>query len=92
MYPHHNYYHGRAEADPTGWLEYFVAALARVFTTVQEAASRAAGEGLPIEPGELRRLDSRARRVLALFARTERITSAGVANEWASPSARPATC
>src|SRR6185295_14546634 len=73
------YYYGRAEADLTPWIEYFVATLRRVFTFAREAALRAAGKGLPAEPEELRRLDQRARAVLALFARTEQITSTDVA-------------
>jgi Fic family protein len=79
IHPHHNYPEGRAEADLTPWLEYFVPTMARVFTLAREEALRAAGSGFPGEPIELRRLDARARAVLALFARTERITSADVA-------------
>jgi Fic family protein len=79
VHPHHNYYEGRAEADLTPWLEYFMATLARVFTLAREEALRAAGSGVPSEPKELRRLDARARAVLALFARVDQITSADVA-------------
>ena len=78
-HPHHNYYEGRADADLTGWLAYFVKTVAQVFNEVKEEALRAAREGAPIEPEELRRLDPRARTVLSLFARQDRITSAQVA-------------
>ncbi|MBI4551527.1 MAG: Fic family protein, partial [Candidatus Latescibacteria bacterium] len=78
-HPHHNYYEGRAHVDLTPWLEYFIAALAEVFTDAQQEALRLAGEGVPAEPEALRRLDRRARTVLALFSRAERITSADVA-------------
>ncbi len=78
-HPHHNYYEGRERADLTPWLEYFVAALSEVFTDSQQEALRLAREGIPAEPEALRRMDRRARTVLALFSRTERITSADVA-------------
>lgn len=78
---HHNYYEGRADADLTDWVEYFIRILAGVFTAAKEEAQHraGAGEGEQIEPEALRRLDTRARAVLSLFARTERITSADVA-------------
>lgn len=79
VHPHHNYYEGRAEADLTTWLEYFVKTLAGVFVTTKEEALRYATEGVPVEPEALRRLDHRARVVLSLFARVERITTADVA-------------
>jgi Fic family protein len=41
IHPHHNYYEGRAEADLTGWVEYFIRTLADVFTFAKkEAQSR----------------------------------------------------
>jgi len=79
VHPHHNYYEGRAEADLTGWVEYFIRILADVFTAAKEEAQRLGGEDEQIEPEALRRLDPRGRAVLSLFARTERITSADVA-------------
>jgi len=78
-HPHHNYYMGRAEADLTTWLEYFVTTLAAVFGAAQDETLRLAERGAPPEPEELRRLDSRARAVLALFASAELITAASVA-------------
>lgn len=81
-HPHHNYYAGRAEADLTGWLEYFVETLARVFTAAQGEAERYASQSdvrEHSEPEDLRRLDHRARAVLALFAGAATITSAQVA-------------
>ncbi len=76
---HHNYYFGRANADLTGWLEYFTQTLAAVFEAAKDEALRCAEEGIPAEPDELRKLDHRARVVLALFARQETITSRDVA-------------
>lgn len=77
---HHNYYEGRAAVDLSNWIEYFIQTLATVFKSVQEEAVRAAQEGLPAESDEMRQLDHRARVVLGLFARSDRITSAQVAH------------
>lgn len=81
-HPHHNYYAGRAEADLTGWVEYFTGTLVRVFAAAQEEAERYVDQRDVrelIEPEDLRRLDHRARAILALFAGAETITSAQVA-------------
>jgi Fic family protein len=75
---HHNYYEGRERADLTRWVEYFAGAVARVFTIAQDEAIRASERGVPAEPDSLRDLDARARRVLALFARTDSIRAADV--------------
>ncbi|HSK80272.1 MAG TPA: Fic family protein, partial [Thermoanaerobaculia bacterium] len=80
IHPHHNYYEGRDTADLTPWLAYFVDTLAVVFTSTKDEALRSAAETPPMEPEALRRLDPRARTVLALFTRTERITAGDVAN------------
>jgi len=79
VHPHHNYYDGRAEADLTLWLEYFVTSVATVFQAVKEEALRCAQKGIPVEPDLLRKLDRRARRVFALFTRQDRITTPEVA-------------
>jgi Fic family protein len=81
VHPHHNYYEGRAEAELTPWLDYFLRTLATVFAAAQKQALRySRGEdSFTLEPDLLRRLDPRARKVLALFARTERITAGDVA-------------
>lgn len=76
---HHNYYMGRANADLTGWLEYFISTLSSVFSAAKDEAVRCTENGTPAEPEELRKLDHRARMVIALFARQETITSSDVA-------------
>lgn len=76
---HHNYYMGRAKADLTDWLEYFVQTLSMVFESAKQEALRYTGAPIASEPDELRRLDHRARAVLALFSRQEQITSSDVA-------------
>ena len=75
---HHNYYMGRAEADLTNWVEYFVQTLATVFEAAKQEALKHAGASIITEPEELRRLNHRAKTVLARFARQEQITSAEV--------------
>jgi len=82
VHPHHNYYFGRRAADISSWVEYFIGTLAVVFTTARGEVLRCSGEGTATalaEPDALRRLDPRARTVLALFLRTDRITTADVA-------------
>jgi Fic family protein len=78
-HPHHNYYAGRADVDLTSWLEYFTPVLARVFVLAREEALHLAEQPLLAEPEAMQRLDSRSRRVLALFASTDRITAGQVA-------------
>lgn len=75
---HHNYYEGREHVDLTPWVEYFTGAVARVFSIAQEEAIRASERGVPLEPDPIRELDARARRVLALFAKTDAIRASDV--------------
>lgn len=75
VHPHHNYYEGRAAADLTVWIEYFLSILSGVFTEVKQSAERSAQEGKTVEPEHIRRLDRRARIVLSLFTGREKITS-----------------
>ena len=79
VHRHHNYYQGRAEADLTGWIEYFVKLLAKVFGEVKVETSKASRKDVHSEPEELRRLDHRARVVLALFVKKDRITAKEIA-------------
>jgi len=76
---HHNYYMGRADADLTGWLEYFVGTVSEVFEAAKQEALKHAETALVPEPDQFRRLDRRARLVLALFLHKEYITSGDVA-------------
>jgi Fic family protein len=79
VHPHHNYYEGRETADLTPWVEYFLATLGAVFATAKVEVLRITQDRLAAEPESLRRLDPRARAVLALFAQQERITTPEVA-------------
>lgn len=74
-HPHHNYYEGRANADLTGWLLYFLKGMAVVFENVADEVRRSHSEGELSEDILLRRLDRRARLVMGLFLRQEEITS-----------------
>jgi Fic family protein len=75
VHPHHNYYEGRETADLTPWLGYFLEVLATTFTITKEEVVRIGREASSDEPDVLRRLDARARAVLALFARQDRVTA-----------------
>jgi len=78
-HPHHNYYMGRAEADLTDWLTYFVASMAAVFRRVADEVRAQVEVVAPPEPPELRRLDRRARLVLGLFTHQETATTTDIA-------------
>jgi Fic family protein len=79
VHPHHNYYEGRSNTDLTPWVEYFIELLSSVFNVAREEAVSNSDKDLSQEPAALRRLDPRARRVLGLFLKKERIISADVA-------------
>ncbi|MEK7703738.1 MAG: Fic family protein, partial [Myxococcota bacterium] len=79
VHPHHNYYEGRAEADLTSWVDYFVATLAETFAVVRTEAKRLARGKTQAVPDPLRKLDHRARTVLGLFGEVERIGTGDVA-------------
>ncbi|MER2598357.1 MAG: Fic family protein [Caldilineales bacterium] len=76
---HPNYYEGRAEADLTGWLTYFVRTMAAVFSRVAAQVADQTSHGVESGTELPLSLDRRARAVLALFARQETVTSADVA-------------
>ncbi len=79
-HPHHNYYEGRADADLTPWLEYFIQTLAGVFAAAQQEALCYSARGVGGETKLLEGFDHRARVVLGLFAQAERITTRQVAD------------
>ncbi len=79
VHKHHNYYHGRAEADLTSWVEYFAKLFSAVFNQARDEAMRAGGEKMVVEPPELRQLDRRARTVIVLFAKKDRVSVKDIA-------------
>ncbi len=78
VHPHHNYYQGRAQADLTRWISYFTKTLASVFESAKEETLRYAKERISQAPEPLRKLDRRAKAILPLFLKTDRITNAAV--------------
>lgn len=69
-HPHHNYYEGRAQADITSWLVYFLDAMAAVFKVVaQEVRTQALAEQPENRASLLRQIDRRGRLVMGLFDR-----------------------
>lgn len=68
-HPHHNYYEGRASADLTGWLHYFLKGMAAIFEDVANEMRRSLSGADESEDDLLGRLDRRARLVLGLFLR-----------------------
>jgi Fic family protein len=69
----HNYYRGRAEADITKWVEYFIEGMAVSFENVLKRMVDA--QGLPDQSKLIRKLDPRQRRALELFQEFETVTS-----------------
>ena len=69
----HNYYLGRAEADITKWVEYFIKGMAIAFKSVYSKAKEQ--ENSKDEIKVLRELDSKQRQILNLFATQKYVTS-----------------
>ena len=76
----HNYYLGRAEADITKWLTYFIQGMATSFEKVRDQALREAERGGKDQSKLLRNLDSKQRRALALFQMSREIAAKDVAD------------
>jgi len=73
----HNYYMGRAEADISGWVGYFVAGMAASFEAVREKMRDSAHMG--DRSDWIRTLDARQRKVLTLFDKWAEITTPQIA-------------
>lgn len=71
----HNYYMGRAEADISSWIEYFLEGMALSYERVLERMLEAQTKGLPNQSALLRTLDPRQRKALELFLEYDVITS-----------------
>jgi Fic family protein len=78
--PSHNYHLGRAEADMTGFLDFFCAGMAEAFSAVRVQAAKAAQRGAQDQSGLLRHLDPRERRLLELFRRNGTASAAEIAS------------
>jgi Fic family protein len=75
----HNYYLGRAEADITPWLEYFIEGMMRSFEKVIKRMNEAQTEGASDHTELLRTLDPRQRKAIELFRSESCINSRQVA-------------
>jgi Fic family protein len=73
--PSHNYYLGRAEADVMSWINYFCRGMIESFERVKRQALKAQRDGLKDSSYELKLLDARQRKVLAVFQSVPSITS-----------------
>lgn len=73
--PSHNYYEGRAQADITKWVGYFVEGMAYSFEKIRDEALAESGRGGSDQSKYLRDLDARQRKTLALFQNSREITA-----------------
>jgi Fic family protein len=78
--PSHNYYLGRAEADITRWVAYFLDGMATSFEKVRDQALREAERGGKDQFRLLRNLDSKQRRALTLFQKSQEIAARDIAD------------
>lgn len=76
--PSHNYYEGRAEADITQWIEYFVHGMALAFENVLKHMNRSALRADHNDEALLRTLDPKKRKVLELFQSFAVVTAAQI--------------
>jgi Fic family protein len=77
--PSHNYYLGRAEADITKWIAYFIEGMATSFEKVRDQALREAERGRKDQSKLLRSLDAKQRRAMTLFQKSREIAAKDVA-------------
>lgn len=76
---HHNYYFGRAEADITPWIEYFIGGMLDSFICVEKRMAEEEDRGANDKSVLLRSLSPKQRQVLSLFEDKAEITSKDVA-------------
>ncbi len=74
----HNYYEGRAEADITKWVNFFVFGMMNSFQNVQKNFEKQKNE--KDESSLIEKLDSRQKQVLSAFANKEFLTSKDLEN------------
>lgn len=73
--PSHNYYMGRAKADITPWLEYFIQGMANSCERVLASMNQAKKAGKRDQADVLRQLDPKQRKALELFCTTKMVTA-----------------
>ncbi len=77
--PSHNYHLGRAEADITGWIAYFIEGMATSFEKVHSQAKRESQTGAADRSQLLRTLDAKQRKALTLFEQSREVTAKDIA-------------
>jgi len=77
--PSHNYYMGRAEADITTWIAYFIEGMAIACEKVIKQMTKAQEAGLQDHEQSMRTLDPKQRKALELFKQYRVITNAQLA-------------
>lgn len=71
----HNYYMGRAEADITKWIEYFINGMASSFENVLKRMDEAKAQGAKDQSNQMKKLEPKQRKALELFQEFEVVTS-----------------
>ncbi|HMN39392.1 MAG TPA: Fic family protein [Phycisphaerales bacterium] len=77
----HNYHAGRAEADVSPFLDYFLRGMADAFARVRVRATEAAGRGAGDRSAQIRRLDPKQREAVKLFRRQPTVAVAALAEQ-----------
>lgn len=77
--PSHNDYFGRADADITPWIRYFIDGMAFSFEKVRDQARAEADKGGTDHSKILRTLDAKQRKALILFEHSREITAKDIA-------------
>jgi Fic family protein len=77
--PSHNYHLGRAEADITGWIAYFIEGMATSFEKVHAQAKRESQTGAADRSQLLRTLDAKQRKAFTLFEHSREVTAKEIA-------------
>jgi len=79
----HNYYSGRAKADVTPFLDYFLGGMAISFKSVREKAQHLKelnkDKTIPLQTEKLRELRPMQRQILSLFVQSKEVTAADIA-------------
>ncbi len=73
--PSHNYYEGRAEADITQWVDYFIEGMAIAFANVFKRMQQTASVETIDQSALIRTLDPKQRKALVLFQEFDTVTT-----------------
>ena len=76
----HNYYLGRASADISEWVAYFVEGMTESFASVEAQAKRESMTGAMDRSSPLRALDPRQRKALEIFRESREVSAKQIAD------------